>query len=77
MGITKVFDAINGYKTYILAGLGIVIALVGHFWGPLNIAGGTIPKESWNDVWSAVQASGIIAALRHGIAKNAPQGGAQ
>lgn len=70
MGINKVFAAIDGSKTYILAGLGVVVALLGHFWGPINVAGATIPKESWNDVWSALQASGIVAALRHGIQKS-------
>lgn len=78
MGITKLFDAIDGYKTYSLAGLGVVIALVGHFWGPVTLPGpfGTIPKESWNDVWSAVNASGLIAFLRHAISKATPPAGA-
>ena len=70
--LTSLWNKIDGSKTYILAGLGIVVALIGHFWGPLNVAGATIPKESWNDVWAAVQASGIVAAIRHAISKAIP-----
>jgi hypothetical protein len=69
----KLFGAIDGYKTYLIAGISIVVVLAGHFWGPFPLAGGIVPKESWNDVWAAVQASGIIAALRHGISKGATQ----
>jgi hypothetical protein len=71
MGLDKVFAAINGYKTYVLAGVGIVVSLVGHFWGPVTLAGGTIPTQSWSDVWKVIYASGIISALRHGISKGA------
>lgn len=70
MGIAKVFDFIDGYKTYILAGFGILIALVGHFWGPVTVSGTTIPAQSWADVWKVVYASGIITFLRHGIQKS-------
>jgi len=67
--VTKLWNAVNGSKTYILAVLGILVALCGHFWGPLSLAGSQIPKESWDDVWKAVYASGIISAIRHGISK--------
>ena len=69
MGLDKIVSAIDGYKTYVLAGVGIVVALVGHFWGPVTIAGAQIPQESWSDVWKVVYASGIISALRHGVSK--------
>lgn len=72
MGLNKAFNAIDGSKTYIIAGLGVVIVLAGHFWGPFSLAGGTVPKESWNDVWQALQASGIVASIRHGISKVTP-----
>jgi hypothetical protein len=74
MGIAKLFNAIDGYKTYILAALNVAAALAGHFWGPIQIAGGTIPKESWNDVWAVVNATGFVTLLRHGISKSGPGG---
>lgn len=70
MGLTKFFDFINGKKTYILAGFGIVVALVGHFFGPVTVAGTTIPAETWADVWKVVYASGLVGFLRHGVQKS-------
>ena len=70
--LTKLADSVNGSKTYILAVVGIIIALVGHFYGPLQIAGTTIPAESWGDVWKVIYASGLIGSFRHAISKNAP-----
>lgn len=74
MTIDELVSKIDGSKTYILAGVGIVVALVGHFWGPVTVAGTTIPAESWGDVWKVVYASGIISAMRHGIEKSGNQG---
>ncbi len=68
--LNKVFAAIDGKKTYIVSILGIIVALVGHFWGPLTFGGVQIPQESWNDVWKAVQLSGLASTLRHAISKN-------
>jgi len=67
--LPKLLASVDGYKTYIVAVLGIVIALVGHFWGPITISGVQIPKTNWTDVWTAIQLSGLGATLRHAIAK--------
>jgi len=69
MSLTKLFDAINGRKTYLLALLNVVVAVMGHYWGPFHLAGGIVPKESWNDVWGVINTSGFIAFFRHGVSK--------
>jgi len=69
----NIFNAIQGKKTYILAGLGAIVAVVGHFWGPLNIAGTTIPQVATPDMWKAIWAVGSLASLRHGVSTS--QGG--
>lgn len=65
--LTKVFEALKGSKTYVLAVLGILVAVAGHFWGPINIGTLTIPQMSWNEVWAIVWNGGLFAALRHGV----------
>jgi hypothetical protein len=65
----KLFGAIDGYKTYILAAFGILVAVVGHFWGPFNIGSVTIPAMTWNEVWNIVWNGGLFALLRNGVSK--------
>lgn len=67
--LTKVWASIDGFKTYILAGLGVLVALAGHFWGPFPMAGQTIPQFSWSEVWNVVWGSSLAATLRAGISK--------
>lgn len=61
--LTKLWNALDGWKTHILAGVGILIALIGHFWGPFPIAGLTIPQFSWDEVWKVVWNGGLFSAL--------------
>lgn len=68
--LNKLATALAGSKTYILAALGIIVAVVGHFWGPINIGNLTIPQMSWNEVWQIVWGGGLFAALRHGVGSN-------
>lgn len=63
----KLLDAVKGYKTYLLAVLGILVAVIGHFWGPLNIAGQTIPQITTDEMWKLIWNSGLFAAVRHSI----------
>lgn len=67
--LTKLMDAVSGYKTYLLAGLGIAVALAGHFWGPFQLGALAVPAFTWNEVWTVVWNSGLFAALRGGISK--------
>ncbi len=61
--LTKLWTAIDGYKTYTLAGLGILVALSGHFWGPFNLGTLTVPAFSWPDVWNIIWNGGLFSAL--------------
>ena len=65
--IKKMLDSIKtkleGKKTYITAGIGILVALVGVLWGPIEIGGLTIPEYSVNEFFSILWASGLFAFL--------------
>jgi hypothetical protein len=65
----KLFTAVDGYKTYILAAFGILVALVGHFWGPINVGPIAIPAMSWSEVWNIIWNGGLFALLRNGVSK--------
>ena len=61
--LTKLWAALEGYKTYCLAGVGILIAIVGHFWGPVDVGSLQIPAFSWNDVFQVAWQSGLFSFL--------------
>lgn len=61
--LTKLWSALEGYKTYVIAGISVAVALVGHFWGPINIGNQQIPVYSWPDVWNVLKISGLFSAL--------------
>ena len=65
--LSQYISKINGYKTYILAVLGALIAVAGHLWGPTTLAGISIPQVSTDDMWKAIWAVASLASLRHGI----------
>ena len=65
--LTKLWTALDGSKTYLLALGGIVVALIGHFWGPVTVGPVQIPHLDWSGVWPIVYNSGLFAALRHGV----------
>lgn len=69
--LNKLWGALDGYKTYILAGLGIFVAVAGHFWGPFSIGNLQVPAFTWGEVWNLVWNGGLVAALRHGIGDGA------
>ena len=67
--LTKVFSKLDGFKTYITVGVGILTAVVAHFWGPLDIAGVQIPQLSWGQVWAVLWGGTLGATMRNAIAK--------
>ena len=60
---------VSGQKTYITVGLGIAVAVVGHFWGPLDIGPIDIPQVSSGDMWKLIWEGISVAFLRHGVSK--------
>ena len=71
--LANALNALQGRKTYILAALGAVVAVVGHFWGPITLAGQTIPAIPTQDMWKEIWAVASLASVRHGITTS--QGG--
>lgn len=61
--LTKLWAALDGYKTYVLAVFGILVALIGHFWGPVQIGAISIPQMDWPAVWNVVWNGGLFSAL--------------
>lgn len=61
--LTKLWDAVDGYKTYILAALGIVVAVAGHFFGPFALGSLQVPQFSWGEVWNIVWNGGLFSFL--------------
>lgn len=67
--LKKLTDKIDGYKTYILAVLGAIAAIIGHFWGPTNFGPVPVPQVSTDEMWKAIWAVASLASLRHGMDK--------
>ena len=65
----KLWANLSGYKTYILAAVGVAIALVGHFFGPAQIATIKIPSIDLPSVWNISWVASLFAALRNGMEK--------
>lgn len=70
--LNKVMGKLNGYKTYITLTLGIAVAVIGRFWGPIQVGPISIPAvengQMWEIVWQAL--SGMF--LRAGVKKSGP-----
>ena len=55
---------LEGKKTIITAGLGVLVALVGVLFGPVNLPGNlTIPEYTVNEFFSVLWASGLFTFL--------------
>lgn len=61
--LTKIWNAIDGWKTHGIAVTGILIAVVSHFWGPFNVGSIQIPQFAWTEVWTVVWGGGLFSAL--------------
>lgn len=58
---------LTGYKTYITAGIGILTVVVAHFFGPLTIAGTTLPPVSTDEMWKSIWEGIMAVTIRHGV----------
>lgn len=65
--LNKLFAALAGYKTHSLVVVGILVALLGHFYGPLDIGTLKIPQFSWEEVFKIIWNGGLFSALRSGV----------
>lgn len=65
--------AVAGYKTYVIAGLGVLLPLIGFLYGPIDIPIGvatlTIPHIDFPTLWSAIQISGVATTIRASIGR--------
>ena len=65
--LDKLTSKLSGYRTYITATVGILIALVGVVFGPIDLAGVSIPKITFNDFFKVVWEAALVVFLRKGI----------
>jgi hypothetical protein len=63
---------VDGYKVYITAVLGALVAVVGHFWGPLHLGPVDVPAVTSGEMWAAVWAAVGAVNMRHAVSKAAP-----
>lgn len=69
----KLREGVAGYKTYVVAGLAILLPLIGFLFGPLDIHVGAgtivIPHVDFPTLWTAIQVSGLATTLRAAISR--------
>ena len=68
----NLLSKVDGYKTYGVAALGIVVAVVGHYWGPIQAGPLDIPQIDSKAMWEAVWAGITAMTIRHGVTKSGP-----
>jgi hypothetical protein len=66
--LDNVMSKVNGYKTYVAGGLGIVVAVVGCYLGPIDLGFTQIPHIESADMWKYVWSALMALFMRHGIA---------
>ena len=75
--VKKMFTALRtsvaGYKTYAVAGLAVLLPIVGFLWGPIDVPVGVtivhIPQFDFVTVFHAIQVSALATTLRAAIAR--------
>ena len=60
-------DIINGKRTYISAGIGIVVAIAGYAFGPIDLGVVIIPQIGINDAAKLIWAGIMVIFMRAGI----------
>ncbi len=67
--LTGLWAKIDGYKSYILGVATILIALIGHFWGPITAGPIDVPTMSWSDTWALIWKGALIISGKSAIEK--------
>lgn len=67
--LKKLMDKIDGYKSYANAVLGAIIAVIGHFWGPIKMGPVDVPQVSSSAMLLLIWAAVALISGRHAIAK--------
>lgn len=65
----NLMSKVDGYKTYILAVMGIIVAIIGHFWGPITFGTTDIPRYDWGQCWDMIWKCALVMTTRSAIAK--------
>ena len=66
----SILNALDGYKTYILAAIGVLVILANHFLGP--VPGTPGDSANWlSDIWAML----LVAAGRSAVNKIPSNGG--
>ena len=60
---------IEGKKTYITLSLGMIVAIIGRFWGPLHLGPIDVPQISSSDMWKLIWEGFVFGFLRNGVSK--------
>jgi len=61
---------VEGKKTYITAAAGILVAFVGFLFGPIDLAGVSIPAISSNELWKLVWEAALVVFIRNGVSSS-------
>lgn len=65
----NILAKVDGFKTYIAGTLGILVAVTGHFWGPIHVGPIDVPAIEtavmWRTIWEAL----TLMFLRAGVKK--------
>ena len=65
----KFMQKIEGKKTYITLSLGMIVAIIGRFWGPLHLGPIDVPQISSSDMWKLIWEGFVFGFLRNGVSK--------
>ena len=67
----KILNFANGYKTYILGIVGVLVAFVGWAFGPIDVGSVHVDALSFKEFFEIVWGAGMAIFLRKGIKTDA------